>query len=196
MKRRKTKMQDKQNENNDAEIMNDPVSASCADRVCGARDSRLADLERFNLGEFDAEDNPDGFDPEEHGEPNEYGLSLDFVEAGTFDGQRRGYVRYQFSWGGPSEELRIYADGEIEFWFMDWGDGASRTLDRHESAIVEQFLHLDGYTSIDAWARDFLRDYRFESEVAWIAWGVLVQMGRRLPRRDTHPLIISGNGAG
>lgn len=157
-----------ENTTNDAEIMNAPVSASCADRVCGARDSRLADLERFNLGEYDEDDNPDGYIADIDGEPHEYGLCLDFVEAGTFDGQRRGYVRFQFSWGGPSEELRIYADGEIEFWFMDWGDGASRTLDRQESATVEQFLMIDQFGSVPAWAWE---SGLSDEAATWNEWG-------------------------
>jgi len=146
---------------------NAPISDKCADRVCPARDSRLADLERFNQGEYDADDNPDGYKPDEDGEPYDYGLSLDFVGAGTFNEQRRGFVRFQFSWGGPSEEVRIYADGSIEFWFLDWYDGASRTLDRAESATVATFLMLDEYTSVDAWATECLRDYDGEG---WINW--------------------------
>jgi hypothetical protein len=60
---------------------------------------------------------------------NEYGLCFDYVAKGTFTDQRRGYFRYQISWGGPSEELRIYADesldiDRIEFWYLDWFDGA------------------------------------------------------------------------
>ena len=34
------------------------------------------------------------------------------------------------SWGGPSDEFRIYTDDQnqieyIEYWYMDWFDGAS-----------------------------------------------------------------------
>lgn len=53
-----------------------------------------------------------------------YGLSIDLVEAKTFKNQKRQYIRYQFSWGGPSDELRIYKNGDIEYWFLDWFDGA------------------------------------------------------------------------
>ena len=61
---------------------------------------------------------------------NQSGLSFDFVEANTFEGQKFGYWRFQMSWGGPSDEFRIYTDCEkninyIEYWFMDWFDGAS-----------------------------------------------------------------------
>lgn len=64
----------------------------------------------------------------------EYGLSFDYV---TPDKNHDGYFRYQLSWGGPGDEFRIYAHKrsdydfvtyKIEYWFMDWFDGASRTL--------------------------------------------------------------------
>ena len=59
----------------------------------------------------------------------EYGLSLDYVPA---EGRERGYIRYQLSWGGPSDEFRFYLDElrnpvKIEYWFLDWFDGAKVT---------------------------------------------------------------------
>lgn len=60
----------------------------------------------------------------------EYGLCIDYVEPHTFKDQKRGYKRYQLSWGGPSEEFRMYSSPTvIEFWLMDWFDGAHITLD-------------------------------------------------------------------
>lgn len=53
----------------------------------------------------------------------DYGLSFDYVELGTFNDQKEDYFRYQFSWGGPSAELRIYEDGTIEYIFLDWFTG-------------------------------------------------------------------------
>jgi hypothetical protein len=64
------------------------------------------------------------FDKDDYKGLSEYGLSIDKVEAGTFEGQKKSYIRYQFSWGGPSDELRIFRSGKIEYWFMDWFDGA------------------------------------------------------------------------
>ena len=59
----------------------------------------------------------------------EYGLCFDYVPRGTFGDQRRGYFRYQLSWGGPSDEFRFFVDEtftptRIEYWFIDWFDGA------------------------------------------------------------------------
>ena len=51
---------------------------------------------------------------------NQTALSWDHVEA---DGKNAGYYRIQFSWGGPSDECRIYSN-LTEYWSMDWFDGA------------------------------------------------------------------------
>ena len=61
---------------------------------------------------------------------SEYGLCFDKVEPNTFQGQKLGYWRWQLSWGGPSDEFRIFVDEDkniykIEYWYMDWYDGAS-----------------------------------------------------------------------
>ena len=58
------------------------------------------------------------------------GLSFDYVPPHTFDKQPEGYWRWQFSWGGPSDELRGYVNEDkelhrLEYWFLDWFDGAS-----------------------------------------------------------------------
>ena len=68
-------------------------------------------------------------------------MCLDFVEAGTFREQREDYVRYQFSWGGPSDELRFYKNGDIEYWFLDWFDGACINVTDDNTAIdIRDFL--------------------------------------------------------
>ena len=66
---------------------------------------------------------------------NQNCLSWEFVERDTFNDQTRPYYRLQMSWGGPSDEFRIYVDSEItspylsinniEYLYMDWFDGAS-----------------------------------------------------------------------
>ncbi len=63
------------------------------------------------------------------------GLCFDYVEPNTFNDQLEGYWRWQLSWGGPADEFRIYVNpyGEvvhrIEYWYLDWWDGAHVTLD-------------------------------------------------------------------
>jgi len=74
---------------------------------------------------------------------HEYGLSFDYVEPGTFNGQEDGYFRYQLSWGGPSDEFRFYVSGpnwsvhRIEYAFLDWFDGATRTLYGADQELLE-----------------------------------------------------------
>jgi len=68
---------------------------------------------------------------------SEYGLNWDYVVPNTFDNQEDGYYRWQLSWGGPSDEFRIYTDNEkniqsVEYWYLDWFDGASITVNDEE----------------------------------------------------------------
>ncbi len=61
----------------------------------------------------------------------EYGLCVDYVAPGTWDEQNEGYLRYQISCGGPSEEIRFYYSPggrkpyRIEFVYLQWGVGVS-----------------------------------------------------------------------
>lgn len=82
----------------------------------------------------------------EYGSLFEYGLSFDYCYP---ENHRPGYFRYQLSWGGPSDEFRIYADKrseynwviwKIEYWFMDWFDGASKTLHGEDEKFMEELL--------------------------------------------------------
>ena len=100
--------------------------ATCKERVRGAYKGRMRDIRKlWNL----YKKNPEARTTD--GEQwTEYGLAFDYVPAGTFNGQQRGYFRYQISYGGPSEELRFYSHEKLNitscnFWFLDWFDGAS-----------------------------------------------------------------------
>jgi hypothetical protein len=102
---------------------------TCKDRVETHKNSRIEDLRKFQESEdYELNDGSNVF---------EYGLSWDYVEPETFDDQPDGYFRYQISWGGPSEEIRYYVDADdvprdgylgdmtrVEFWLLDWFDGA------------------------------------------------------------------------
>ena len=43
-------------------------------------------------------------------DPEFEGLGFDYVEPHTFTDQLEGYWRWQFSWGGPSDELRAFVN--------------------------------------------------------------------------------------
>lgn len=98
---------------------------SCEERIEAHMQGRLEDLEK--LLELDSEE----YD-EDIGNIYEYGLCLCYIaEEDTHNG--RGFIRYQLSTGGPGDELRYFVDWQgkvykVEYWFLDWFDGASRTL--------------------------------------------------------------------
>jgi len=59
------------------------------------------------------------------------GLGFDYVEPihSTTHCLAEGYWRWQFSWGGPGDELRAYVNRDdsihrLEYWYLDWFDGA------------------------------------------------------------------------
>lgn len=113
---------------------------SCKERLSEHLRSRIEDLEK--LWTLYCEGNEEG-DPE-LGTFEEYGLSFDYVPPGTFDGQRKGYFRYQLSWGGPQEEFRFLTENPndpepvIEFWLLDWFDGAGRKLTGKNYALMRE----------------------------------------------------------
>ena len=71
---------------------------------------------------------------------SEYGLCFDKVEPNTFQDQKLGYWRWQLSWGGPSDEFRLYSDGTIYYHFMDWYDGAKRYITDND--LVSYMLNM------------------------------------------------------
>ena len=79
------------------------------------------------LEDFDLYEDGDGEQPPFC----EHGLSLDWQEG---DDGEEGFLCYLLSWGGPSDELRFYRDGTVEYWFKDWFDGASRDVSREDWA--------------------------------------------------------------
>jgi len=81
---------------------------------------------------------------------NEYGLDFSLVEANTFNDQPEPYYRYQLSWGGPSEEFRIFEGGRAEYWFMDWFDGASRECTNEP--IIKEIINFFEDVGLIDWA--------------------------------------------
>lgn len=112
-------------------------------------------------GELDLEDlwddNADTINQELFESFYDYGLSFDYVAPDTFTNQEQGYFRYQISWGGPSEEFRFYVNPDlscycVEFWYLDWFDGAPRTLCDSDKALlmdIYQHFHECGCTETE-----------------------------------------------
>jgi hypothetical protein len=108
---------------------------NCERRIDFHLKHRLADLRRLWAAYCSGEE-------EESERFSEYGLCFDFVAPGTFKEQPEAYFRYQLSWGGPSDELRFFVNPDfschrIEYWFLDWFDGASRILSRDYKLLFE-----------------------------------------------------------
>ena len=94
------------------------------------------------------QDDPEAYH-DDYGNFEEYGLAFDYVGPETFNDQEEGYFRYQLSWGGPSDEFRFYANKgqynnfipyRIEYWFLDWFDGASLTLYGDDKKLLTEIF--------------------------------------------------------
>ena len=123
----------------------------CIDFVQSEYDYRLNKFKEAYDYFFEDEESRKPNDALEHCEDfsqyiSEYGLCFDKVEPNTFQDQKLGYWRWQLSWGGPSDEFRIFVDEDkniykIEYWFLDWGDGASIIVkDSLIYHIIEYYL--------------------------------------------------------
>jgi hypothetical protein len=114
---------------------------TCKERINQHLKSRIHDLDKL----FRLYQSGDEVGDEDLGTFNEYGLGFDYVAPHTFKDQRRGYFRYQLSYGGPADEFRFYTDENlnptrIEYWFLDWFDGAKIILkDRSYQLLNEIF---------------------------------------------------------
>ena len=112
---------------------------TCKARVGPKLKSHLADIRKlWSL----YKENPEASDPDVGTWP-EYGLSFDYVAPGTFSDQKRGFFCYQLSYGGPQEEFRFFTDENlnpirIEFWFLDWFDGARIVLHGKDADLLTE----------------------------------------------------------
>lgn len=130
----------------------------CKDRVKESLNGRLDDLKTpwtaYQSGEEETEDLGSLF---------KYEPCFDYVPAHTFRDQPRGYFRYQISWGRPSEEFRFLTEDpanphpEIEFWLLDWFDGASVTLTGEDYDLLNELWDL--FVEIGATDAEFEKAY-------------------------------------
>ena len=104
----------------------------CKDLVKENFNERIKDIKTL----FYAENN----ETEELGHLYKYGLCIDRVEAGTFKDQQAPYKRYQLSWGGPADEFRLYDNGKVEYWYLDWYDGAKIDVEGTDAEIVKNII--------------------------------------------------------
>lgn len=109
---------------------------TCKERLPEYYNSRMNDLRVF-LKDLEGNDETGSF--------YDYGLDFSYVEPNTFDDQPTGYFRYQLSWGGPSDEFRIFVDdmnqvNQIEYWFLDWFDGSNKIVTGDDFETIVSLL--------------------------------------------------------
>ena len=128
---------------------------TCKERINDEYSDRIETIESI-LDRNDDGHNDNDYDAVDQAETelNEYGLSFDYVEPNTFEDQKRGYLRWQLSWGGPSDEFRFFIDEhggitDIESRFMDWFDGAVINVNMR-SCDGMKFDHKYGLLEYDA----------------------------------------------
>lgn len=118
---------------------NKETEKTCAERWAQHYTSRLADLRELWRADCEGEESVTLSD---------YGLSFDYVR-----GERglRAFWRWQFSTGGPGEELRFFSDGpdgeleRAEFALLDWSDVETREVEPADYELAENLW---------AWLRD------------------------------------------
>ena len=83
---------------------------------------------------------------------NQTALSFDKVHKNSKENIDRSYYRLQISWGGPSTEFRAFLNADhdidyIEYWYLDWFDGASINIPRDSKSwkVVEEFVTIETY---------------------------------------------------
>lgn len=85
-------------------------------------------------------------------------LCLDAKEEDLGNGKYKvDHYDLTLSWGGPSDGVRFFKDGRIEYYFMDWYDGA--TFD-----VSNEILFFKLYKNIKS-----LRDYNNKKLMTWRA---------------------------
>lgn len=126
--------------------MGETRQLSCEERIGAELEKELRTLRALWATHCD---DPEAYNEEEEARLDEYGLSFDYVAPETFDDQLEGYWRYQLSWGGPSDEFRFYGEmvdkhsaviHRIEYWFLDWFDGACRELGDDDLTFMDELF--------------------------------------------------------
>lgn len=113
----------------------------CEDLVNDAFESRIEDLRKlWDLYMEDSEACDD-----ELGHIYEYGLGFWYTKPNTYQNQKEGWFTYQLSTGGPGEEFRFFCNPDlslyrIEFWYLNWFDGAKVNLVGKDFDFMEDFF--------------------------------------------------------
>lgn len=67
-------------------------------------------------------------------------LSIDYVEAWTFEDQEQGYNRIQWAFGGPTFEARLFENWSWENVFLDWFSWVGVNLSDNEINLLKKYF--------------------------------------------------------
>ena len=115
---------------------------SCEERIADALERRVEDLREI-LEALESDDRER--QEEAHTRAHEYGLGIDVKRV----------VRWQLSWGGPSDEIEFHIDQDnrverIEYVFKDWWDGARTEVTGEARRVLERFYEYEFEPFIEA----------------------------------------------
>lgn len=131
------------------------TEATCEQRIDEELRSRLDEIGQA-LDAYEQQETVGDYGPDDW---SEYGLAFSYVVPETnHNGEPiGGYFCFQMSYGGPADEFRFYAAPaernsyallRCEYWFLDWFDGASRTLrDADWQLALRMWEHFDSCES-------------------------------------------------
>ena len=131
---------------------------SCKDLIQSKFDDQLTDYiiaDRYFRNHYDNPETREANRPEDVCESYESfydyvrqtSLSWDYVDPHTFTDQEEGYWRLQLSFGGPSDEFRVFLKddktiGLVFYHFMDWFDGANlKVEDIGKNEVIFRILN-------------------------------------------------------
>jgi len=102
----------------------------CEDVIDGMLNKRIEDFKHALDEDWEYFD--DGYEYEDFIEwINSYALAYD-------DDPHYRAKRLELSWGGPSDYFLFFEDGTIEYHYLDWYDGAKRTLYDDKYKIMKE----------------------------------------------------------
>ena len=122
--------------------------------ACGDEEFKFSDSAEYRSGldgsldiEGLARDNWDDIRETMYERFSEYGLAFDYVEPCSDFNPGEGYLRFQISYGGPSEEIRFFVSPthggydmhKAEFWYLDWFDGACVDVTNEARMLFDHF---------------------------------------------------------
>lgn len=111
---------------------------TCEERVDAHMEDRLQDLRKLWTAYCEGDEDRHSDDL---GNFHEYGLCFDYVTPEAGEPASEGFFRYQLSTGGPGDEFRFFCGPgfeayRVEYRFLDWWDGAGRTLTGDDLALL------------------------------------------------------------